>query len=140
MSKSVCDFLKPLLQLLAVAILLTPIAQADQISPFTSDGCSAFPDGNFEEGLLWLHCCEAHDYAYWKGGSFTQREEADVALQQCVAKKGQAPTALIMLVGVRIGGSPLFPSSFRWGYGWSYPRWYKILSDKELLQIETSEN
>ena len=41
-----------------------------------------------------------------------------------------------MLAGVRVGGSPYFPTSFRWGYGWPYPRWYRTLSESELKQIK----
>lgn len=29
-----------------------------------------------------------------------------------------------MLSGVRVGGSPYWPTKFRWGYGWSYPHGY----------------
>jgi len=38
------------------------------IKPFTSDGCSAFPDGTLKQRELWLSCCTAHDIAYWKRG------------------------------------------------------------------------
>src|SRR5262245_15908951 len=31
--------------------------------PFTTDGCSTFPDG------AWKSCCVTHDYAYWCGGT-----------------------------------------------------------------------
>jgi len=41
-----------------------------------------------------------------------------------------------MLAGVRVGGTPLFPTSFRWGYGWGYPRGYKELSSEELQLVE----
>ena len=42
-----------------------------QLQPFTSDGCSAFPDGTMADNELWLACCEKHDLAYWQGGSYT---------------------------------------------------------------------
>jgi hypothetical protein len=46
-----------------------------------------------------------------------------------------------MLLGVRIGGSPYFPSSFGWGYGWPLPRGYQHLSIKEKQQVaEQSKN
>ena len=45
-----------------------------------------------------------------------------------------------MLAGVRVGGSPYFPTSFRWGYGWSYPRWYQALTDEEKMQIALLKN
>ena len=112
---------------------------AENIKPFTSDGCSSFPDGTFEHNQLWLSCCTAHDYAYWQGGTYQERLVADKELQQCVAKVGEPHIANLMLAGVRVGGSPYLPTSFRWGYGWSYPRWYKVLTDAEKKQIKTIE-
>ena len=109
---------------------------AENIKPFTSDGCSSFPDGTFEHNQLWLSCCTAHDYAYWQGGTYQERLVADKELQQCVAKVGEPHIANLMLAGVRVGGSPYLPTSFRWGYGWSYPRWYKVLTDAEQKQIK----
>lgn len=109
---------------------------AENIKPFTSDGCSSFPDGTFEHNQLWLSCCTAHDYAYWQGGTYQERLVADKELQQCVAKVGEPHIANLMLAGVRVGGSPYLPTSFRWGYGWSYPRWYKVLTDAEKKQIK----
>ena len=76
--------------------------QANILEAFTSDGCSAFPDGTYKEQTLWLQCCQAHDYAYWKGGSYQLRLEADMALQTCVLQLGKPSTSLVMLVGVRI--------------------------------------
>ena len=52
------------------------------LKAFTSDGCSAFPNGTNKQSTLWLTCCTAHDHAYWQGGTYNQRVEADVALQQ----------------------------------------------------------
>ena len=121
---------------LIISAALGVYANAEQIKPFISDGCSVFPDGHLKENKLWLHCCKAHDYAYWQGGTSTQRKAADKALQQCVAQENQPSIAMLMLVGVRIGGSPLFPSPFRWGYGWSYPRGYKALTKQEQLNIK----
>lgn len=113
---------------------LMPI-YADELKPFTSDGCSVFPDGTLSERTLWLSCCTAHDYAYWQGGTYGRRREADETLKQCVAEVGQAGIALLMLAGVRVGGTPLLPTQFRWGYGWSYPRWYGVLSEEELIEV-----
>ena len=110
------------------------------LKPFSSDGCSAFPDGTFEQNQLWLRCCTAHDYAYWKGGSYQQRLDADKALRRCVAAVGEEEIALIMLAGVRVGGSPFFPTTFRWGYGWPYPRFYGELTEQELAQVREQTN
>ncbi|MDD8058265.1 MULTISPECIES: hypothetical protein [Shewanella] len=124
--------------LLTVFTILLPIhfVRADTLAPFTSDGCSAFPDGTFEQGELWLGCCQKHDFDYWKGGTFDERLASDKALRVCVAKVGQPQIALLMLAGVRVGGTPYLPTQFRWGYGWPYPRDYGALTADELKQVE----
>ena len=116
--------------LLLLARLCKP-ALANELKPFTSDGCSAFPDGTLAQQELWLSCCTHHDRAYWKGGSYNDRVNADLALQQCVANVGEPEIAWLMLAGVRVGGSPWLPTRFRWGYGWPYPRDYGELSIEE---------
>lgn len=50
-------------------------------------------------------------------------------------KAGEPEIAKLMLAGVRVGGSPYFPSSYRWGYGWSYPRGYQQLSEDDRSNI-----
>lgn len=117
--------------------LLCQNGWASELKPFTSDGCSAFPDGTLDHKKLWLKCCKAHDYAYWKGGTYKDRLEADRVLKSCVASVGEEEIALLMLAGVRVGGSPFFPTTFRWGYGWEYPRFYGELSDEELDKIKS---
>ena len=116
--------------------LFSALVQAEQIKPFTSDGCSAFPDGTFDQGELWLSCCIEHDIAYWQGGTSQQRLVSDQQLQQCVSLVGEPHIATLMLVGVRIGGSPYFPTPFRWGYGWDFFRGYKALTKGEKRQVE----
>lgn len=93
--------------------------------PFTTDGCSLFPDGPATDGTRWLACCREHDRKYWRGGSRAQRRRADAALRECVAAAGHPETADWMLRGTRVGGSPYLPTPFRWGYGWPYPTGYK---------------
>lgn len=121
---------------ISILILTTTQALAGELEPFTSDGCSAFPDGTVEQNELWLTCCTDHDYAYWKGGTYREREKADLALKECVAAAGEEEVALLMLAGVRVGGTPLLPTSFRWGYGWPYPRFYGELTAEEIEQIK----
>lgn len=109
---------------------------ADELSPFTSDGCSAFPDGTLQTRTLWLSCCTAHDLAYWQGGNYSERLQADQELRSCVATTGQPEIAKLMLAGVRVGGTPYLPTTFRWGYGWSYSRGYKSLTEEELIMVK----
>jgi hypothetical protein len=115
--------------------LVSIAVNAEDIKPFTSDGCSSFPEGTFEQKNLWLSCCTAHDYTYWQGGTYEERVIADRQLQQCVSEVGEPTIAKLMLAGVRVGGSPYFPTSYRWGYGWSYPRFYQVLTKEEKNQI-----
>lgn len=105
------------------------------LKPFTTDGCSAFPDGTLDQQSLWVECCIRHDLAYWKGGTYDERLEADQALENCVAQVGEPEIAQLMLAGVRVGGSPYFPTTYRWGYGWPYPRGYKALTREESVEV-----
>ena len=118
--------------LLLSFLMLSDTATADEIKPFSSDGCSAFPEGTFKQKELWLTCCTAHDLDYWMGGTYEQRRQSDFRLKQCVESVGEPLIAKAMLAGVRVGGSPYWPSTFRWGYGWPYPRGYKALSLDEM--------
>ncbi len=106
------------------------------IKPFTSDGCSAFPDGTLAQKELWLRCCVEHDKAYWQGGTKQQRLDSDLKLKQCVETVGKPQIAKLMLAGVRVGGSPYWPTKFRWGYGWEYPRAYGELTSAEEAQVQ----
>jgi hypothetical protein len=93
---------------------------ADQLPtrPFLTDGCSLWPDG------VWQRCCVEHDMRYWCGGSRAMRRRADRLLRECVAAEWKPfgpAMGWSMQRGVGIGGSPLWPTYYRWGYGrpWS---------------------
>lgn len=107
-----------------------------KLKPFSTDACSLFPEGTKEQKELWLMCCIEHDIAYWKGGTYKERLAADQALKDCVEEVGDPLTAKLMLSAVRVGGSPFWPTKFRWGYGWPYPRGYKPLTEEEKRMIE----
>ena len=108
-----------------------------ELSDFTSDGCSLFVDGTFENPELWKECCLKHDIAYWKGGTRKEREKADIAFRECVKKKtGNAELAELMYQAVRTGGEPYYPTWYRWGYGWPVGRGYQPLSDSEKKMVE----
>lgn len=119
------------------AVLLGGCASSRVLRPFTSDGCSLFPDGDTEDSLRWADCCRTHDMAYWRGGTAHERRNADVALRDCVlARTGRPTLAAWMYRGVRIGGLPLFPTGFRWGYGWGYGRGYAPLAPDEQQRAD----
>lgn len=119
-----------------VSLSLCVSACTGDLRPFTTDGCSLFPEGTREQRKLWLACCTEHDLTYWRGGTHAERKHADARLQQCVAQLGEPQTAALMLEGVRVGGSPYWPTPFRWGYGWPYGRGYKALTPEEQAQVD----
>ena len=122
--------------LFLISLTAIPAATfAEPLVAFSSDGCSQFPNGTQAQPDLWLDCCMAHDAAYWAGGTADQRALADQALQQCVAAKQQASVGALMLMGVRIGGTPFMPTPFRWGFGWPLWRGYTPLSTLERIQV-----
>lgn len=113
---------------------------SDDIKPFTTDGCSSFPNGTLEHSELWLSCCSAHDLTYWQGGTYKQRVDADQKLKQCVEQVGEISIAALMLAGVRVGGTPYLPTKFRWGYGWPYLRGYKAVTPVDQKKIKAMLN
>ena len=119
-----------------LALAMCSCASAGALKPFTTDGCSLFPDGTLQQQDLWLDCCIAHDLAYWMGGTSEERERADRRLRDCVSKAGEPKIAELMLAGVRAGGTPYLPTAFRWGYGWPWPRGYGELNDAEWEQVK----
>jgi hypothetical protein len=72
------------------------------------------------------------------GGTKEERLKADHELRDCVAAVGEPKTAELMLRGVRVGGTPYLPTSWRWGYGWRYFRGYKPLTDSDKKLIKES--
>jgi hypothetical protein len=130
-------FLIPKMKIASLLILFTlaSSAFAGELKPFTTDGCSDFPNGTPKHQDLWLTCCIEHDLAYWMGGTYKERLEADKELKACVEKVGEPAIAKLMMAGVRVGGTPFLPTSFRWGYGWKYSRGYKPLTKEEREQV-----
>ena len=120
-----------------VSLALIGCGGKPKLKPFESDGCSLFPDASMITGDDWCACCFQHDLAYWKGGTETERRQADEALRDCVQEiTGNAEFAEFMFNGVRFGGSPYFYNWYRWGYGWGYERQYGPLTEEELKQVE----
>ena len=123
--------------ILFLLIVLGGCSGKSELRPFSSDGCSLFPDSSVITGDDWCSCCFEHDIAYWKGGTEAEREAADRALQSCVAAKtGDELLGRMMYEGVRAGGSPYFYNWYRWGYGWDYERKYQALTPQESGRAE----
>jgi hypothetical protein len=79
---------------------------------FVTDGCSAWPDDGWADP-----CCVDHDIRYWCGGSARERRAADGEFRRCIREREPGWLAGLMWFGVRLGGHPVFPTHYRWGYG-----------------------
>ena len=122
-------------------IALAGCASTTELRPFTTDGCSLFPDRSLAMHKDWCACCVAHDLLYWRGGAAQERLQADLTLRACVTQvSGDAALANLMYAGVRIGGTPYTLSWFRWGYGWGYGRFYRPLTDAERQLADSLQN
>ena len=115
-------FVRNAVQIAAFALVLLVVGSfasaqtaSDDILPSgkKSDGCTLIGDGNFRD------CCVAHDKDFFRGGSRQERRDSDKRLYECVCKKGtwNKLAAPFIWLGVRIGGLPFLPTSFRWGFG-----------------------
>ncbi len=96
--------------------------------PFTKDGSSGGMTAAwqllFRRVPPWNDLCIEHDYVYWRGGPAKLRRAADRKLRVDVAARGYPMIAWLMWAAVRIGGHPLLPLPWRWGYGWRWPKGY----------------
>lgn len=129
-------------RLVAVSAVMVACSSDSGLNPFSSDGCSLFPDSSLITKQDWCSCCFEHDLVYWRGGTDDEREAADLRLKRCISEKtGNEALASLMYQGVRLGGSPYFYNWYRWGYGWGYDRKYQPLSSEEKkLADELVEN
>jgi hypothetical protein len=80
---------------------------------FTTDGCSAYPEGKYQE------CCIKHDVAYWCGAR--ARRDVDQEFRRCVRDASSPTNANLMWTGVRAGGGRFVPFAWRFGYGHPWP-------------------
>ena len=74
-------------------VCLSGTVLGGDLREFTSDGCSRFPDGTPTQQDLWASCCVQHYKAYWQGGTYDDRVEADQELRRCVAAVGEPEIA-----------------------------------------------
>mgnify|MGYP000347838299 CR=1 FL=1 len=123
-----------LLASIVITLLISPLQKsfAESIQPFSTDGCSAYPDGiPGVDGRAWYHCCLAHDLAYWMGGPKIEKSIADDELNRCVSAESTSWHGKIMEMGVAIGGVPNTIFGWRWGYGFEESRSYQGLTKEE---------
>ena len=104
----------------ALALVSVSGARADELRPFSTEGCTAWREGPRRQPNLWRHCCVAHDLEFWAGGVADGRNQADLNLRDCVAATGAGREARIIYLGVRIGSlSPRKIHGMQWGNAWS---------------------
>ncbi|MEQ1879324.1 MAG: FAD-binding oxidoreductase [Bdellovibrionia bacterium] len=106
-----------------------------KLRDFTTDGCTVIANGDSENPKKWEHCCLSHDLAYWAGGSWTERNEADLAFKHCLEDVGEKTLAFFGYLGLRASGTALLPTPFRWGYGWTGVRGYWSLTPEEKAEV-----
>src|SRR6266704_5518251 len=88
--------------LLLFPVILSACASEGSLQPFSTDGCSVFPDRSLISKADWCQCCVVHDLAYWRGGTSQARLSADKALSACVLRvTGNRALADLMYAGVR---------------------------------------
>ena len=122
------------------AALCSGCASQEQLRPFSTDGCSLFPDRSLIGSADWCQCCITHDLAYWRGGTSEARLIADQELGACVLKvTGNKALADLMYAGVSAGGAPHLYTSYRWGYGWPAGRTYRELTAAEAAMAQSLE-
>ena len=103
----------------ALCAARTGAAVPPPVGAFVTDGCSVWPDGK-----SYVECCVEHDLLYWCGGSAAERKAADDAFGACVSERAHSMLGGWMRLGVRLGGHPVFPTHYRWGYGHAYAGGY----------------
>lgn len=85
----------------------------ENFSNFVSDGCSMFPDWDYVE------CCIEHDRAYFMWWEWEERLKADEIFYNCIQAKWEIyhqALAPSMFIWVRLWGSPVYPTPYRWWY------------------------
>lgn len=100
------------------------------INPFTTDGCTLWPDGN------WRECCIAHDILYWCSEGDLSRKETDQALRDCVRERDSPANAFFMYWGTRLTALPWLPFPWRWGYGY---RWLEKQSASRSVPPQSED-
>jgi hypothetical protein len=102
---------------------LYPSEDQQPTKPFVTDGCSKWFDRDWD-----LACCVTHDIAYWCGGTREERRQVDLEFGECVGANTSQSIGVAMRLGVGLGGHPLFPTTYRWGYGHAYRASYPSTS------------
>ena len=112
--------------------LLSTSISAQELKPFSSDGCTMFFDGTGSRPQAWKHCCFNHDLRYWFGGSKQNRVKTDQKLRSCVQESGHGHIARVMYLAIRVGRYSPVKNAQKWGWGWSTYLGYKELTRDQV--------
>lgn len=130
--------MKFVIYILAFILSSTTYASTNlRLREFTTDFCTAYPEGTFAQPHLWAKCCVEHDLFLWAGGSKKDRNDVDKNLKKCVAETGATIHSKLIYFGVRLGSySPIKFKGKLWGNGWIPRRKEAPLTKEEILFIE----
>lgn len=109
--KEICEYYK-------LSDLWIKIQKDPPSKPFTSDGCTMWP--NVTGGKVIYPACFLHDLKYWAGypDEDVERLVADAELMIDVARiRESTKMAETMFHGVRLGGTDKLKLPFSWGFG-----------------------
>jgi hypothetical protein len=133
-SRATLKTMKSYLILIFISLMLSlQPALATEINPFTTDNCTMWSEGTNQKPELWKHCCVEHDLFFWAGGTYRERETADMDLKKCIEYTGAKTQAKMMYLAVILGKySPIKFSSKKWGNAWPWWRNYQTLNKDQV--------
>ncbi len=118
---------------------LPPTQLLNRLQDFASDGCPKILQTiSYPQEDQWQLCCVEHDRAYWKGGSYEERQKADSDLQACVTSRGFHDAARLIYYSVRSDHKNAL-DTVRWGYGWMVPRSLSPHTPEEKAEIDKNQ-
>lgn len=118
---------------LIISFIIGPLSYASDINPFTTDSCTMWSEGTNSKPDQWKHCCVEHDLFFWAGGTFKEREMADMDLKKCIEATGAKTQARLMYWGVVLGKySPIKFSNRKWGNAWPWWKNYQKLNRDQI--------
>lgn len=137
------DLMKFYLMILTIVFFSIPLAHANELNPFSTDSCTMWSEGTSSKPDQWKHCCVEHDLFFWAGGTYKEREIADLELKKCIEATGAKTQARMMYWGVVIGKfSPIKFSDRKWGNAWPWWKNYQKLNREhiDLLLREAAQS
>ena len=100
-------------------------------TPFKSNGCSGFREARF------FSCCFVHDLAFWAGGTWSDRRQADLALRRCIVDISNGYIANLSYFLVRLTVVPGAIVNDGWGRAWqgSKRKRFAVLTNDQKTRV-----